>query len=152
MEKIQVEVKVLKRFEGYNGFGEYFFYTMQGTDGQIYIWKTTKVELEVDKHDVVILKGFIKEYSEYKGVPQVVLTRCSVVQTLAEHIRWTEEQLKWFEYQKASGTVYRVSYKDFKNLYSDFKTIRNSYDERTKTIEIVYDGFAEIKGEIVYAA
>ena len=44
------------------------------TDGRQLVWKTGKA-IEETK---VKLKGRVKEHGEYRGIPQTVVTRCSV--------------------------------------------------------------------------
>jgi hypothetical protein len=43
-------------------------------EGRQIVWKTGKA-LEEDK---VVLKGRVKEHGEYRGIPQTVVTRCSI--------------------------------------------------------------------------
>ena len=47
-------------------------------NGNTVVWKTTKnLDLEPDKEYVI--KGTVKELSEYRGDKQTVLTRCKIL-------------------------------------------------------------------------
>ena len=45
--------------------------------GNVYVWKSTAF-FDAGLDDVVILKGTVKEHSEYNGIKQTILTRCKV--------------------------------------------------------------------------
>lgn len=60
-------------FDGYNESITYL-YKIVDTKGNVYMWKTAK-----DLDNVSKLVGTIKEYDEFRGVKQTVLTRCKVL-------------------------------------------------------------------------
>ena len=62
---------------------------MKDADGNTFTWKTGNTLyiptcdgdfVVANKGDTVVLKGTIKEHSEYKDEKQTVLTRCKVTQ------------------------------------------------------------------------
>ena len=66
-------IKVLFRTENYHSYysDDYIFtYRILTNDGYVIIWKTNK-DLEID----MTIKATIKEYKEYKGEKQTVITR-----------------------------------------------------------------------------
>ena len=77
-------------FDGYYGYTFYIFF--RDEDGRVFKWSTNKgtyqcwhkingrdayLEYEVGKR--YLIKGSIKEHSEYKGIKQTVITRCKVL-------------------------------------------------------------------------
>ena len=77
--EVPVTIKSAYNFEvaSYSRWGRtetHTIYTMLDKDGNVYVWKTSGW-LGQEGEDVVI-KGTVKEHSEYKGVKQTVLTRC----------------------------------------------------------------------------
>lgn len=60
-------------FDGYNTSVTYL-YKIVDTKGNVYMWKTAK-----DLDNVSKLIGTVKEYDEFRGVKQTVLTRCKVL-------------------------------------------------------------------------
>ena len=77
-------------FEGYYGYTYFVFF--RDEEGRVYKWSTGKgtyqcwhktngrdayLEYEVGKK--YLIKGSVKEHSEYKGVKQTVITRCKVL-------------------------------------------------------------------------
>lgn len=73
-DKIEIEVELVRRGSFDSDFGTTYVYTFKDSEGNVLVWKT-KNFFEVTTCTV---KGTIKEHSEYKGVPQTVLTRCKV--------------------------------------------------------------------------
>lgn len=86
-DKVELNVKLVRAafFDGFMG-NTTAIYTMKDTEGHLFIWKTTSCLMRVENdeyHEIengehFILKGTIKEHSEYKGEKQTVLTRCRV--------------------------------------------------------------------------
>ena len=54
-----------------------FIHTFRDICGNTLVWKTSK-SLMFDNGDTVVLTGTVKEFNEYKGEKQTVLTRCKV--------------------------------------------------------------------------
>lgn len=73
-DKVEVEVELVRRGSFESDFGTTYVYTFKDSEGNVLVWKT-KNYFEVATCTV---KGTIKEHSEYKGIPQTVLTRCKV--------------------------------------------------------------------------
>lgn len=91
-DKFEKEVMFEKiiGFEGYYGYTYFVFF--RDEDGRVFKWSTNKgtyqcwhktngrdayLEYEVGKK--YLIKGSIKEHSEYKGIKQTVITRCKVL-------------------------------------------------------------------------
>ena len=66
-----------KSFSGY-GTDTMYIHTFKDTDGNVFTWKTQKY-LDLNYGEPVIVKGTIKNHSEYKDEKQTELTRCKVV-------------------------------------------------------------------------
>lgn len=77
-------------FDGYYGYTYFVFF--RDEDGRVFKWSTNKgtyqcwhkingrdayLEYEVGKK--YLIKGSVKEHSEYKGIKQTVITRCKVL-------------------------------------------------------------------------
>ena len=73
-DKVEMEVELIRRGSFESEYGTTYVYNFKDSEGNIIIWKT-KNYFEVT---TCIVKGTVKEHSEYKGVPQTVLTRCKV--------------------------------------------------------------------------
>lgn len=73
-DKIEVEVELVRRGSFDSTFGTTYVYNFKDSNGNVFIWKT-KNFFDVKN---CLLKGTIKEHSEYKGICQTVLTRCKV--------------------------------------------------------------------------
>lgn len=82
-DKIEMTVTVEKQayfdIPSFRGFGTdtMWVYTFRTEDGNALVWKTTKC-VDMEDGDKIILKGTIKEHSEYKDERQTVLTRCKI--------------------------------------------------------------------------
>ena len=46
--------------------------------GNVFVWKSTSMNVDIEKDSHIVIKGRIKEHKEYKGIKQHVLTRCKV--------------------------------------------------------------------------
>ena len=76
-DKVDLEVKLVRRGSYDTMYGTTFVYTFEDAQGHQLVWKTgTWLEQEVDSQ--VALKGTIKAHTEYKGTKQTELTRCKV--------------------------------------------------------------------------
>lgn len=61
---------------GYYGSEVSYMYLMSDAAGNQYKWSTSK---EYEEDSTVTFKATVKEHSEYKGIKQTVLTRCTLV-------------------------------------------------------------------------
>lgn len=70
---------ILKRHFVYDGtYGASHRYLFEDDDGNVLVWKSSS------SHDMVegkkyCIKGTVKEHSDYKNVPQTMITRCEVM-------------------------------------------------------------------------
>jgi hypothetical protein len=93
-QKIEMKVKYIKsaswdvRFaQGYWGTSTQYIHTFVDEEGNILVWKTSNsLGKWIDGNwkayhsgDQLILKGTIKDHSEYEGQKQTVLTRCKIL-------------------------------------------------------------------------
>ena len=66
--------------KAFNGYGTVTMYahTFKDADGNVFIWKTQN-GLSFEYGECIIVKGTVKNHSEYKDQKQTELTRCKVV-------------------------------------------------------------------------
>lgn len=77
-DKVDLNVKLVRRGNYDTMYGTTFVYTFEDAQGHQLVWKTgTWLEQEVDSQ--VTLKGTIKAHTEYKGIKQTELTRCKIL-------------------------------------------------------------------------
>jgi len=80
-------------------WGYTYLYRIKDVDGNVFIWKTSKF-IDSDEELGNILRGTVKEHSEYNGVHQTVLTNCTIKENKAkmpeEHPAYTGECEKAF--------------------------------------------------------
>ena len=85
-EKIEKELTLVKSVSFETHFTYYgetqYIHKFEDEDGNIYIWKTSNALVEDKPIQKCILKGTIKEHSEYNTEKQTVLTRCKVKEIL----------------------------------------------------------------------
>ena len=162
-----VTVKGIYEFEvnAYGGWGTETrrIYNFTTEDGTVYVWKTssllsydvqddadrnTYVPCVIHKGDVISIKASIKGQSEYKGQPQTVLQRVSVVERLVEaktpaQIKMEQEEAKKQEQMDSlhgEDFIWRMPYRQYKDHYSDCETLAGSYncdDFGYKTIAVI---------------
>lgn len=92
-------------FEGYYGYT--FFLFFRDEEGRVFKWSTGKqfyecwckdngkkgdVDYEVGKK--YLIKGSVKDHSEYNGVKQTVITRCKVLKDEYESHVFSEKEIK----------------------------------------------------------
>lgn len=75
IHNITVKVKSIHGFEGMYGYT--FVYTFTSGD-YVFVWITSKCNMDLAVGDTVDLTGTIKKFDEYMGVAQTYLTRCLV--------------------------------------------------------------------------
>lgn len=74
-EKVTVNVtSVIKVSEWDNQFGSTYLYKIFGSDGNIYMWYSSR--WFGDNPEWLTLSGTIRDHQEYRGVKQTILTRC----------------------------------------------------------------------------
>lgn len=84
-EKLTVVVAYIHTasWENSYGYGGYWntgvtnLHTFKDEQGNVFTWKTDKF-IEADYGTKMIIKGTVKDHSEYKGTKQTVLTRCKI--------------------------------------------------------------------------
>lgn len=120
-------------------------FIMEDAEGQQYKWDTTgylaaepiiddegTVDYQVpDVGDKFILKGTVKDFSEYKGTPQVVLTRCKCLEITyqaptREEIEKQKKQEQLDSLQEGDF-VWEMPYRQYKEHYADCETVIGSY-------------------------
>jgi hypothetical protein len=125
-----------------------YIYTLKDEAGTAYVWKTTAIlgkgEPEVDWHrcntgDVITIKATIKGESEYKGEPQTLIQRVTVVSVDFKAETWEERKERLEREREARAEAQRNSldgedwiwnrmpYKQYKEHYSDCETIEGSF-------------------------
>ena len=75
VHNITAKVKSIHGFEGMYGYT--FVYTFTSGD-YVFVWITSKCNMNLAVGDTVDLTGTIKKFDEYMGVAQTYLTRCVV--------------------------------------------------------------------------
>lgn len=83
-EKLEVVVTYTHTHQWANEYGYGYWtenvtnlHTFKDEQGNVYTWKTGKF-IDADQGTKMMLKGTIKEHSEYKGIKQTVMTRCKL--------------------------------------------------------------------------
>lgn len=80
-DRIQINVQSVKCLTSWvNTFGYYptttYLYKIVDQEGNVFTWKTSNF---IDEENLPkMIKGTVKEHSEFRGVKQTVLTRCKV--------------------------------------------------------------------------
>lgn len=62
--------------EGY--YGPLHIHKFLSAEGNVFVWKTTSVDLSDNRGESLLLSGTVKAHSEYKGEQQTELIRCKV--------------------------------------------------------------------------
>lgn len=76
-DKVNLQVKLVRRCGFDTAWGVTFVYTFVDSEGHQFVWKTSTY-LDIAEGDNTILHGTIKAHSEYRGSRQTELTRCKV--------------------------------------------------------------------------
>lgn len=150
--RVKTKYNYISRFNG----NDCVFYCFQDALDNSYIFNTSSpleiADDELDRGDEVLITGNIKSVGEYDGKPQTKLVKVQVIERLHREDRWEEikekrrlQELKEAEWQRSSVTKYdkieRMSYKKYKNEYADCETVKQSYDEYSRTIEVIIRDF-----------
>lgn len=82
-QKLELKVKYIRYFTYETHFSYYgemnFIYKFADENGNTVVWKTSKCLCdELQQESYYIIKGTVKELSEYRGDKQTVLTRCKI--------------------------------------------------------------------------
>lgn len=82
-ERVELELHIDRAFEseyrrnsGWYGTSVSYMYLMHDKDGNIFKWSTS---CDYNEGDDVHFRATIKDHTEYKGIAQTVLTRCTKV-------------------------------------------------------------------------
>ena len=73
-ERLTLDVKVKKTFEGSGYYGRYVVHTMEDAAGNEYVWSTSSKKWS--EGDAVRIAGTVKEHKTYRNIKQTILTRC----------------------------------------------------------------------------
>lgn len=153
--KVNVAYTYVSKFDGnYN-----IFYCFENMDGINYVFNS-KCPLEfsnepIAKGDEIYISFTKKGVTEYKGQEQVKIAKVEIKDRIYREDRWEEirerkrqEKIEFYKEKEMRqrlsitplDTVKRVSYKVYKNKFSECETIANSYDDVSRTIEIIIRG------------
>ena len=160
-KRYDMTLTLKKRFEFVSNFGyrdtTNYIYSFEDSEGNVYIWKTTSI-IGMDKEvhlkngdtrieydfvndgDSVVIKATIKEYKEYRGIEQTVLSRVKVISISHVPTKYEiaeakkEEQLKSLE---EGDFIWNMPYRQYKEHYSDCETLSNSYSVEFSTIGVI---------------
>lgn len=77
-DKLEREVKLVRRAGFDTQWGTTFVYTFVDSEGHQFIWKTG-CYLDQSEGSTLVLRGTIKAHSEYRGARQTELTRCKII-------------------------------------------------------------------------
>ena len=77
-DKVDLYVTVIKNSTSETYWGTSHIMTLEGEDGNIYVWATAAKDWEVG--DAYHIKGTIKDHKTFRGEKQTWLTRCRVVE------------------------------------------------------------------------
>lgn len=160
-DRIQIEVTLKCAYEYEKTYGwnvqEHTIYIMEDGNGQQYKWDTTSL-MSVDIYDEegtwipefahigdkVNIKGTVKSFSEYKGVPQIVLTRCKCLEITYKAP--TKEQIADQKKQEQLDSlqdgdfIWRMPYKQYIEHYADCEVVIDSFERDMhtgSTIEVI---------------
>lgn len=75
IRNITAKVESIHGFEGLYGYTSVYTFT---SENYVFVWMTSKCDLNLAVGDIVDLTGTIKKFDEYMGVKQTHLTRCVV--------------------------------------------------------------------------
>lgn len=155
--RVSLEVTLVGEYEYEDTFGYYsttkFIYTFKDSEGNTLVWKTgcvIGIDIGNDNYcafdpvyrgDRIKIKATVKELSEYKGEPQVVLTRVKVVSFLKRALTKEEkEEIKSKEQLatlKENDIIYEMPYRQYKERYADCETLAGSYNDEFGTIKVI---------------
>lgn len=89
-EKLNLTLTLVRTFCFDNEYGIIYIHKFVDINGNIFVWKTrntldwyneeTKEPRDAFVGNIIILKGTVKEHSEYRDEKQTILTRCKVLE------------------------------------------------------------------------
>lgn len=147
-DRIEMEATLKCEYKYEKAYGwnvqEHTIYIMEDAEGQQYKWDTT-AHMCLDIYDEegtwcpefarvgdkVRIKGTVKDFAEYKGTPQVVLTRCKCIEIICKAP--TEEQIAEQKKQEQLDSlqegdfIWEMPYRQYKKHYADCETVIGSY-------------------------
>ena len=147
-DKIEMEATLKCEYKYEKAYGwnaqEHTIYIMEDTEGQQYKWDTTALMcLDIYDEDgtwipefahvgdKVRIKGTVKDFSEYKGIPQVVLTRCKCLEITYKAP--TKEEIadqkkhEQLDSLQEGDFIWEMPYRQYKEHYADCETVAGSY-------------------------
>lgn len=156
--KIEFTARLVGKFTFNTCFGNQAIYKMVDVSDPetVFVWKTsTGLYMDVVsedgsvkpdgafKNDVVTVKCTVKAFSEYKGEPQVEITRAKLI-NVVHAVTKAQLDAEKKEKQVASlgdgDRIIKMDYKRYKNHYSDCETVAGSfirYDNGLSDIEVI---------------
>ena len=156
--KIEFTATLTGKFSFSTCFGNQTIYKIVDVSDPetIFVWKTStglyKNTVSEDgsvkpegafKNDTVTVKCTVKAFSEYKGEPQIEITRAKLVDVV-HAVTKAQLDAKKKEEQVASlaegDRIIKMDYKRYKNHYSDCETVAGSYvryDNGLSDIEVI---------------
>ena len=75
VRNITAKVKSIRGFEGAYGYTSVYTFT---SENYVFVWMSSKCNVDFAVGDTVDLTGTIKKFDEYMGVKNTYLTRCIV--------------------------------------------------------------------------
>ena len=128
-----------------------YIYTFEDENGNVYVWKTGCFIgydiiddngycefVHVNRGDKIEITATVKELSEYKGKPQIILNRVKVNSIIERALTYEEKMEIKRKEQLASlkdGDMLweKMPYKQYKEHYSDCETLAGSFDKDDHT-------------------
>lgn len=77
-------------FEGF--YGMTFWYIMKDDDGNMFKWSTGTYIDNLSEGDTLVLKGTVKEHTDFKGTAQTILSRCVVESNVKAALDWFPDE------------------------------------------------------------
>lgn len=114
-------------------------YTLKDENGEVFIWKTSSIlgfDTEggwcgVERGDIARIKGTVKGFTEYKGVPQTELTRVKALEIVhREPTQEEKDEARRAEQMETIGEgdfIWTMPYKQYKEHYADCETLAGSF-------------------------
>lgn len=121
-----------------------YIYTFKDEDDNMLVWKTSTVIGMDDDNDFygwvpvrvgdeIKITATVKEFSEYKGEPQIVINRVKVNAIIKKALTKEEKEKIKKNEQIASLTaddfLWNMEYRRFKSHYSDCETLAGSFEK-----------------------
>jgi len=132
---------------GWNSWETVYIHKFEDTDGNIYVWKTTKMFIKevVDEKGIcsyetapvgstVEIKFSVKGESEYHGEKQTVIQRVKII-NIIDRALTREEKLEIKKQEQLESLVgddfiwRNMPYRQYKNHYADCEILAGSYKD-----------------------